>query len=71
MFTEMRGYAEAASFDELSRITAKDALDKFIQKLDLLDRPYRDWVAGRSADASALPEYMRWKLIGSVFWKGV
>ena len=39
MFTEMRGYAEAASFDELSRITAKDALDKFIQKPDLLDRP--------------------------------
>ena len=34
MFDEMHGYAEAASFDELSRITVKDALQKFLEGPD-------------------------------------
>ena len=39
MFDEMQGYAEAASFDELSRITAKDALEKFVHGAEAFERP--------------------------------
>lgn len=39
MFDEMQGYAEAASFDELSRLTAKDALENFLHGAEAFERP--------------------------------
>lgn len=38
MFDEMQGYAEAASFDELSRLTAKDALENFLHGAEAFER---------------------------------
>lgn len=35
MLQELNGFAEAASFSEVSRVTAQDALEKFVQGADL------------------------------------
>lgn len=39
MFEEMQGYAEAASFNDLSRVTARDALETFLATPDLAGAP--------------------------------
>ncbi|CAE7268597.1 unnamed protein product [Symbiodinium microadriaticum] len=35
MFSELAGYAQAASFDEISKITAKRAIEEFLESADL------------------------------------
>ncbi|CAE7472430.1 unnamed protein product, partial [Symbiodinium sp. CCMP2456] len=39
MFAELSGFAQGASFDELSRLTAKEAIDSFLQVPDLPSAP--------------------------------
>jgi len=59
LFSEMAGYAQAASFDELSKITAKGALEEFLESADLSPKANATAAASLLARLDALHQTLQ------------